>query len=208
MKKTFLILFALLFSLYSFAQDQPRKEEDKPDKIHGFKKENLFTGGSVSFGLSNGTTSFGLIPHFGYSINKYVDVAVSLNFNYTSQRDYLVYGDKVRQTVIGPGAFVRLFPVRFLFAQGQFEHNFIRLKYHPADNSGYIASTQHFGGNSMLVGAGYAQGREDGNLYYYVSIMFDAGKSQYSPYKDDLGRNIPVIKAGINIALFQGKRGY
>lgn len=206
MKNIFLLLLTSLLSLHSFAQeDTLRKEQTEPEKKRGFKKENLFTGGSLSLGFSDGTTSVGLIPHFGYSINKYIDVAVSLNFNYTSQRDFIVYRDKVRQTIIGPGAFVRLFPVKFLFAQAQFEHNFIKLKYHPADNSGYIASTEHFGGNSLLVGAGYAQGREDGNTFYYLSIMFDALKSKYSPYKDELGRNIPIIKAGINIALFQGR---
>ncbi|MEJ7625263.1 MAG: hypothetical protein WKF35_00250 [Ferruginibacter sp.] len=204
MKTTLFLFLSISLSLVTFAQkEEPDNEEDF--KNRGFKKENLFTGGSVSLGFSNGTTSLGLIPHFGYSLNKYVDVAVSMNFNYTSQRDNVVLGDKIRQTIIGPGAFVRLFPVKFLFAQAQYEHNFIKLKYLPADNSGYVASTENYNGNSLLVGAGYSQGREDGNSFYYLSLMFDVAKSKYSPYKDELGRNIPIIRAGLNIALFQNR---
>ena len=91
----------------------------------------------------------GIGPYFGYSVNKYLDVAVSANVNYTSQRDYFVYGDKVRQTVYGPGAFVRVYPVRFIFAQAQFEHNFIRVKYIPAENSGYLQTTDRVDANSF-----------------------------------------------------------
>ena len=46
----------------------------------------------------------------------------------------MTYGDKLRQTVYGPGAFVRLFPVNFLFASAQYEYNLIHLKYIPANN--------------------------------------------------------------------------
>jgi hypothetical protein len=204
MKNIFILMLATFFFIQVNAQEDVPEKEEKSEKTRGFKKQNLFTGGGISLGFSNGTTSLGLIPHFGYSLNKYIDVAASLNFNYISQRDFNVFGDKLRQTIIAPGAFVRLFPVKFLFAQAQYEHSFIKLKYHPADNSGFISFTEKFEGNSLLVGAGYAQGRDDGNTFYYLSLMFDVGKSRYSPYKDELGRNIPIIKAGINVALFQG----
>ena len=124
-----LFLFtALVFT--ANAQEEKKEEETKK----GFKKENLFTGGSVTASFFNGATSLGISPYFGYSLNRFVDVAVSANLNYTSQRDYVEYGDKIRQTVYGPGAFVRLYPVRFLFAQAQYEHNFIKYRYIPASN--------------------------------------------------------------------------
>jgi hypothetical protein len=202
MKK--LVLTAMIFtvSLTLFAQYEKDKDETKQK---GFKKENFFTGGSLTASFFSGGTVLGITPYFGYSINKFADVAVSANFNYTSQRDYQVYGDKVRQTVYGPGAFVRLYPVKFIFAQAQYEHNFIKFKYLPAQNSGYTESTEKMDANSLLVGGGYCSGREGvGDMYYFFSILWDVSKVAESPYVDGLGRNFPVIRAGLQIPLFQG----
>ncbi len=201
-----IIIFWVLVSgfLTSMAQDE---KIETAEKKSGFKKENLFVGGDITIGFGNSYTALGASPYFGYSLNKYVDVAGSFNFNYTSQRDYIVYGDKVRQTLYGPGAFVRIYPLKFLFAQAQFEHNFIKVKYLPANNSGYIPSTDKIDANSLLVGAGWAGGRsEDNKSFYYISISWDLLRNKNSPYVDGLGRAIPIIRAGYNIALFQGKR--
>lgn len=202
MKKAILASLLLLGFYTSFAQDE------NEEKKGGFKKENLFVGGDITLGFGNLYTALGASPYFGYSINKYLDVAASFNFNYTSQRDYIIYGDKIRQTVYGPGAFVRVFPVRFLYAQAQYEHNFIRLKYLPADNSGYLTSTDHIDANSLLVGIGYAGGRDTYNKsFYYISVSWDLIRDKNSPYVDGLARAIPIFRAGYNIALFQGRRG-
>ena len=129
-----------------------------------------------------------------------------MDFSYISQRDNTIVGDKLRQTIYSPGAFVRIFPVRFLFAHAQYEHNFIRYKYIPATNSGITPFTERRENNSVLVGAGYAGGREDGNSFSYISLLFDVAKGKNSPYKDELDRVLPIIRAGFNIALFQGRR--
>lgn len=200
MKKAILVLTLICFLSSVMAQD------DKEVVKRNFKKENLFTGGNLTASFFNGTTVLGLSPYFGYSLNRFVDVAASINFNYTSQRDYQEYGDKARQTVYGPGAFVRLFPVKFLFGQAQYEHNFIQLKYIPAANGTYLPSTSHSDVNSLLVGGGYTSGRDEGNnTYFYFSILWDVARNPESPYVDGLGRNFPVIRAGVNVGLFQGK---
>lgn len=199
MKKTVLAMLLLAVSVTSFAQ------EEEEEKKGGFKKENLFVGGDITLGFSNVYTALGVSPYVGYSINKYLDVAASFNFNYTSQRDYYVYGDKVRQTIYGPGAFVRVYPFRFVFAQAQFEHNFVKAKYIPANNSGYLPVTDRVDANSFLVGAGYAGGRDEYNKsFYYISVSWDLIRDRNSPYVDGLGRAVPIIRAGYNIALFQG----
>ena len=136
-----------------------------------------------------------------------LDVAASFNYIYTSQRDVLDYGDKARQTQYGPGAFVRIFPLKFLFAQAQFEHNFVKLKYLPVANSTRLPFTERIDANSLLVGAGYAGGREEDNKsFYYFSVAWDVLRNKNSPYVDDLGRSVLIIRAGYNIALFQGTR--
>ena len=196
--KLFVLIVSMCFGITTSAQ-----EKDSKDK--GFKKENLFTGGAVNVSFFSGTTVLGITPHFGYSLTPFLDVAASLNVNYISQRDYQMQNDKVRQTTIGPGAFVRIFPVRFLFAQAQFEHNFMKLKYIPAPNSGYTPDKLNIDASSFLVGGGYTTGREPGqNTFGYLSIMWDIAKDQNSPYKDNVNRAIPIFRAGFNIALFQG----
>ncbi len=182
-------------------------QDDEEEKKGGFKKENLFTGGTVNLQFGNRVTSLGLSPYFGYSINKYIDVAAAINFNYTSFRDYYIPDDKLRQTIYGPGAFVRLFPVKFLFAHAQYEFNFLKQTYLPGSNNPGPKEKYTLDAHSFLIGPGYAGGRgEDNKSFYYISVLWDVGKNQNSPYKDNLNRAVPIIRAGYNIALFQGGR--
>jgi len=200
------ILFLLLFtSLSVFAQEEEKTDEEKKG---GFKKENLFTGGTVNLSFGNQVTALGLSPFFGYSINRFVDVAATVGINYISQRDIAFYNanDKLRQTIYGPGAFVRVFPLKSLFAQAQYEFNFIKYKYIPASGTGQPSETTKLDAQSFLVGAGYAGGRNAENKsYYYISVLWDIAKSENSPYTDNLNRAVPIIRAGYNIALFQGR---
>ena len=205
MKKIFVVvLMALCINAYS--QDEGGEKEDVKK---GFKKEKLFTGGSVTASFSSYYTVLGIAPQFGYSLTDWLDAGVTLNLNYTSQRDYNYGADKLRQTVYGPGAFVRLFPVRFLFASAQYEYNIIHLKYVPAPNSGSTPDKYNLNANSLLIGGGYAGGKEKGNnTYYYLSISWDIYGDKNSPYIDGYGRSNPIIRAGYNIGLFQGHRRY
>ena len=200
MKRTIVLLLMSSIAFYSFAQ-----KGDKKESI--FKKENLFTGGDMTFSLGNNFTVLGASPYFGYSINRFVDVAASFGYLYTSQRDIQYPGadDKVRQTIISPGAFARLYPIKWLFAQAQYEHNFIRQKYLPGEFSLEPQGTYRVDANSLLLGGGIAGGRDiDNNSFYYFSIAWDVLKNSNSPYVDELGRNRPILRAGYNIALFQG----
>lgn len=204
MKKIIGLVLLVTINLAALAQYE---KEDGSDRQKGFKKENLFTGGSVTASFFRGGTVLGISPYFGYSVNRFIDVAISANINYSSQRDNSVFGDKLRQTVYGPGAFVRLFPVNFIFAQAQYEHNFIKLKYIPASGSSQPTDKYKADANSLLVGGGYCSGRQGtGSPYYYFSVLWDVSRVAASPYVDQLNRAVPVIRAGFNIPLFQGKR--
>ena len=198
--KSIYILSLVLLSLHASAQDT---EEEKP-KEPLFKKENLFTGGTLNASFYDNTTSLGIAPFFGYSINRFVDFAISMNVNYISQRDY--YTDaKLRQTIYAPGAFVRLYPVKFLFAQAQYDYNFIRYNYKEPSNTGLPNDRLNLHVPSFFVGGGFAGGRDaDSKSFYYISILWDVARDFYSPYVDQQGRAVPQIRAGYNIALFQG----
>jgi hypothetical protein len=68
--------------------------------------------------------------------------------------------------------------------------------------------------NSLLVGGGFAQGRQDGsNSFFYFSVLVDVLKNVNSPYVNvdyDPATSrqrvtmVPIIRAGVNIGLFQG----
>lgn len=199
MKKV-IVLFLLPLYFHASAQDK-----DNERVRNGFEKQRLFTGGSANLGFSSGTTMIGLTPQLGYSVTDWMDAGITVNFNYVSQRDYYST-EKLRQTTYGPGAFVRLFPIKFLFATAQYEYNFITQKYITAGNGGNSSQKTSFSANSLLVGGGYAGGREKGNnTYYFLSVAWDIMGDKNSPYLDNLGRSNPVIRAGYNIGLFQGR---
>lgn len=188
-----------------FAQDE-KEEKDK-----GFKKENLFTGGSLTASFYSGGTILGVNPMFGYKLASWADAGIAFNYTYSGQRDYIEFNDKLRQNVFGPGAFLRLYPVRFLFLQGQFEHNYTHQKY--TDNGGNLSKFQA-DANSMLVGAGIAEGRQKGNnTFFYISLLFDVLKNANSPYVNNVYEGnvlvrtdmVPIVRAGVNIGLFQGR---
>lgn len=201
MKKLLLVLSLALVSSLLWAQDE--KEADKTPF-----KENLFTGGSISLAFYNSTFLIGASPVIGYSLADWVDAGVVVNYNYTSYRDFNgIFNDKLRQTVYGGGGFLKLYPVKFLFAQAQLEHNYIRQKY-LAGGSDYT-ETAKGQATSFLVGGGYTSGREGrgGEPFYYLAVLFDLSKDIYSPYTDGYGRSIPIIRAGLQIPLFQGGGG-
>lgn len=208
MKRFFLIAASLLFSTQIlFAQKYNRDEEHEPGS-KALSKENFFTGGSISLSFFNGAFLAGGNPVFGYSLTKWADLGIVANYTYASYRDYQVFDDKLRQTVYGGGVFTRLFPVKFLFAQAQVEHNWIKWKYTSVPGSGYNNETQNFSANSFLVGGGYTTGRDPNNksVYGYLAILFDVGSDANSPYKNG-DRTIPIIRAGFNVPLFQGNKG-
>lgn len=200
--KTFVaVLFASCITTAAMAQE--KEVEDRG----GFRKENLFTGGSISLGFSNNSFQAGASPFFGYSIAPWIDAGITVNYNYVSYRDVYITGsdDKLRRSTYGGGAFTRIYPVRFLFLQGQFEHNFITQKYIPGN--GGTTQKDKVEANSLLLGAGFASGRYPGSgqAFFYLSVLFDVLNNEYSPYKRSDGSILPIIRGGVQVPLFQGR---
>lgn len=184
-------------------------QQDSTGERKGFKKENLFTGGSVSLSFGSNFFMGGVNPMLGYSLTKWADAGIVVNYLYSSYKDYYAYSDKLHQNLIGGGAFVRVFPVRFLFLQGQIEHNFMNQKYTPS--AGSAEEKYKTDATSFLVGAGYTTGRQPGmgGAYGYFSLLVDVMNDQNSPYIDNStidnsSSKIPIIRAGIIVPLFQG----
>jgi hypothetical protein len=206
MKKIVIAVCFIIATLQGMAQHNQSRYNtyvDDDNGGNGFKKRNLFVGGSLNLGYSGYDFTVGGAPEIGYSINRFVDVGALVNLNYTSERaDPSGYwNDNVRQRnfTYGAGVFGRFWPLRFLFLQVEPEYNWTTYSYKffsPPVESG----SQNYQAASMLLGVGYGQ-RIVGRSSFYVAIMFDAMSNQGSPYRDFNGAAIPVIKAGFDIYL-------
>lgn len=202
-KHVLLMVLATILCVSIFAQEKETifssdDKDDEPKK--GFKKEMLFTGGNINIGFFNGVTQLGATPQLGYSLTEWLDAGILFGYTYTSQSVSSSY--KVRQTIIGPGAFARIFPAEFIFASVQFEHNFIRVKQIFSGNPDVVNKVN---AASLLVGLGYTGGKQGRNApYYYFSVSFDVLNNVNSPYRTVSNEIYPVMNAGFNIPLFQG----
>jgi hypothetical protein len=212
MKKA-VVFLALISSFYTVkAQDEEKPNDEKKG---GFKKENLFTGGGAIVSVGSYSTLLGASPVFGYSFTKWLDAGISFNYNYASARyvysngfNYVVSDEKARQNVIGPGMFARFYPLKFLFINVQAEHNYTTEKQIIPNQPTQVVK---YDANSLLLGVGYANGRQGtGDFYYYISVMADVAGNTNSPYVgvSESGKAVisPIFKAGIQVPLFQGKR--
>lgn len=196
----FSFFFLVMIQGGVFAQEKP--VEEKRDW-----KLNLFTGGTVSLGFFNNTFLIGANPVIGYSLTNWADAGVQINYTYNAVRSYDYNGvirSRLRETIFGGGPFLRLYPVRFLFAQVQLEHNFIRQKNIPLNGPTDIWKRDV---GSVLIGGGYTSGRfgRGGSSFYYLSVLADVSGNAMSPYTDAYGRAVPVFRAGLQIPLFQGQ---
>jgi hypothetical protein len=181
MKSIYILLLVLVFSTSSFAQ-----QDDVKDR--GWKRENLFIGTGINLGFFNGFV-IGLNPEVGYSINKVIDAGISTNFSYVSQND--LYSPAVyRQTVVGGGPFVRIWPVSMIFIGSQFEYNTIA---YSEKNGSNVINKARLEAPSLLVGIGYGN-RVIGGSQFYTSIFIDVLKDAKSPYIDQYNRMLPVIR--------------
>ncbi|MFM7710862.1 MAG: hypothetical protein ACKO5C_08100 [Ferruginibacter sp.] len=158
--------------------------------------DKTIAGGSLNLAFAGNYQQVGVSPYCGVQLNQYIDLAGTAGVQYQSGRD--LSNNKISQVVYGPGAFMRIFPLRFLYIQGQYEFNFIQKTAHIAG----ISTSANHDANSFLVGGGLATARSKTRpSYFYFSIVWDVANDRYSPYKDQYDRSIPVIRTGVNISL-------
>lgn len=89
-----------------------------------------------------------------------------------------------------------------IFIGGQYEYNSIKLSEKVGNT---ITFREKHTASSLLVGAGYGN-RMIGESQFYTSIMIDAMNDEYSPYRDQYGRVLPVFRTGFIFYLGRGKR--
>jgi hypothetical protein len=195
MKKIFLAILFTSLGILTFAQEE---KEEEPSK--GFKRENMFAGGSINLGLGGGSFNVGANPQIGYSVANWLDVGVTTNIIYFSQR-YNISGYEIRQRSwnYGGGPFVRICPISMIHLQAQYEYNWTSGTAEDI-NSG---TRQKFNVSapSLLVGAGYGR-RLVGESWFFTTVLFDVTKDVNSPYVYVEGQSkisLPIIRAGFNV---------
>src|SRR5579863_8323726 len=89
MTRKFIVL-AAFFSMVALAG---RAQDHMPNRVNtytdegdgtGFRKQNLFIGGSLGLGFAADQFSVGVNPEVGYSLNRWLDAGIVVNFNYNS----------------------------------------------------------------------------------------------------------------------------
>lgn len=179
MKKLIVSVSFVLICISSFSQEEKEK---------GFKKDHLFVGSGINLGFFNGFI-LGLNPEVGYSLNRFVDLGVSANFNFITQND-INSPTTYRQFTVGGGPFVRIWPFNMLFVGGQFEYNNIS---YSVKSNGAVTGKTNYSAPSLLVGGGYGN-RLIGRSQFYTSIMVDVLRDPNSPYIDRYNRPLPVFR--------------
>ncbi len=210
--KTGKIILTVCFivpGLFLFAQRIPPTyqgggTEDSAREIEaekGFKKENIFLGGSIGAGFTSGSFNVGANPEIGYTVAQWLDAGLGFNINYYSIRADYNNGIRQRSINYGGGPFVRLYPVHFLFLQAQMEQNWI--KHNLMNQFTGEKGTINAQATSLLGGIGYTQ-RMIGQSSYYILVMMDFMRDPNSPYLDNTygaKRIIPIVRAGFNFYL-------
>lgn len=201
MKKLIVLLLACSVFQYCFAQqNDDKKSNDYGELKGGFRQENVFAGGSFIADFGGGQLTLGVSPEIGYSFTRWLDAGLGINLIYTSVAANTFYNPsdtKLRQFNYGGGPFVRIYPVNFLFVQGQFEENWTKIKV----KEGLYTAKQTVHAPSLIAGIGYGQ-HIVGQANSYFMIGLDLLKNAYSPYvsENSAGQLTaqPIVRIGLN----------
>jgi hypothetical protein len=197
MKKVGLFLFLVLGYLDLTAQLS--REEDS----RGMKKQNLFFGGNLNLGFPNRSFNIGINPELGYSLNRWLDAGVAVNFNYVNQNASEFSPIRLRNVNYGGGIFARIWPVNFIFLQVQPEYNWVNSAQKNVNTQ--QVTKYNYSAESVLVGIGYGT-RMIGSRYSYFTLMMDVLQNPNSPYRDQFNDPLPVIRFGFGIYLQAARR--
>ncbi|MBS1628332.1 MAG: hypothetical protein JSR09_00855 [Bacteroidetes bacterium] len=206
MKKITVLICTCIIISSALAQRNipPTYTAPVPEK-KGFDINKMFIGGSLALGFSSYSFNIGGTPEIGYSLTNWLDAGLAINLNYNSMRADPYYNNNIRQRSFnyGGGPFVRIYPMPFLFLQGQLETNWIKYNYLNLNNNQSSSLTTN--SNSILAGIGYTQ-RIVGQSGFYTAVLIDLNTDIYSPYRDYNNAALPIFRAGFTFYLHERKK--
>ncbi len=168
----------------------------------GFRKENLFIGSGLGIGFAADQFSVGLNPEVGYSLNRWLDAGVVVNFNYNSVTPDPsgTYNPDLseKEFIYGGGLFARAYVLPWLFLTAQPEFNWTHDTQKYEGSGGGATYVYNVNAPSLLLGIGYGH-RMIGEGTFYFAVMFDVLGNANSPYNDIYGHPLPVLRAGFDL---------
>ena len=198
MKRTVLVVLLLSGTLNLVAQ---REDEDTHNP--GLPPNRVYVGSGVGLGFTSGSFNIGLNPEIGYTAAQWIDLGMAFNLNYYSLSGDYNYGVHQTSFNYGGGPVIRIYPVRFLFVQGQYEYN--RVDYTLKDQVNGGSTKYTVTSSSILAGIGYAQ-RIVGQVNFYTVLLLDLNNDANSPYTDSYGSPYPFLRAGFNFYLGSNRK--
>jgi len=203
-KKLVLTCCIWMIALVSIAQDHMPQVNTYTDEAPatGFRKENLFIGGSLGLGFGSYDFNVGVNPEVGYSLNRWLDVGAVVNFSYSSVRadPNFIYNANTssKEFIYGGGVFGRAWFLPFLFVTVQPEYNWTSIREQDKTYGGTY--NLNVTAPSVLAGVGYGS-HNPGQGSFYIALMVDFIRNSNSPYNDVYGHPIPVLRAGFDVFL-------
>lgn len=199
------LLLAIGLMITTLVQAQRPATYDDGDGKPDMAPNRVFIGGSISLAFSSYSFQVGGVPEVGYSITNWLDAGMGFNINYFSERADPYYNGNVRYHNFnyGGGPFLRIYPLPFLFLQGQFEHNWVNVNQKYMPEGPEVSAT--YKSNSFIAGIGYTQ-RIVGRSSFYTLLGLDLMNDPNSPYRDYNGSAYPIIRAGFNFYLKPSKQ--
>ena len=168
------------FTLFTFHTSRAQEEKKGTIKKLPFG-ERIFYGGN--FGLQFGNyTLVDVSPMIGYRITSRLDAGIGGTYKYYSYKTYSG-GSRLQANIFGGNTFTRFFVFRDVFAYGEYEYLYYKVK----DINPYSVDY-----TSLLVGAGYRQPVSE-RSYMYIMLLWNLNDTPDSPYSN------PVIRVGFSI---------
>ena len=150
--KTFLVLIALFFSTYLFAQ-----QIDMPPKTENQFWKNVQFGGGIGLGFGSGYTDISLAPSAIYNFNQYIALGVGAQYKYLKQKDFYashLYG----------GSVIGLFnPINQIQLSAELEQLRVNVNL-----DGFNSNSQDYWNTGLFLGAGYRSGNATIGARYNV----------------------------------------
>ncbi len=189
MKHKLFIIFIVLLSFKTFAQDGFITEDEVTEK--STKQtfwDRTYWGGD--FGLMFGNyTSIVISPEMGYLLTPNFSIGSGIIFEYYGNYQY-----NYETTIYGGKFFTRYFIWKDLYVLGILEVVSLQTEYYDFAHR-YPPTQNRFWFASPLIGAGYMQ-RFSKKGGVGVSLLFNLNQDMNSPY---YGRAMPIIRIGFAI---------
>ena len=153
----------------------PPLQNSKSDREKWRPRDNLFYGGGLGLGYSNGWI-LNINPQVGIHYKSVIGAGVGIDYQY--------YGSNAANfQSIGPSVFARAKAFNAILFQAEYVQLYLK--------ESYLGETYSYNAPMFLVGGGYQAGGDNGGLF--LMLLWDLIQDPYNPLP------MPIVRAGVSI---------